>query len=354
MITSLSIDLLVHTFEYLSPLELRAVAIVCKTFASVPTGYLWEAHFRQQWNQHNFILESSDTLILSEMLEKLYPLKSDCFRWLTHIVAPVPSYADIQHTNVLANLSRNHRIEPVAYDHNTRSRVMKMALDKDSVGGNRSVRANVPYEIGPHVQILPLSKGKWLVDIVRDGYFEITVQNNLMSNPLPNSLMCVVLGLGTKDFHVIGYQPGWDDQSLGYHSDDGRFFSHGTSRPFSSGFDVGDTIGCGIIRKENFTQVYFTQNGKRIEPEFTCPSTPLYPIVGLDAAFTITLNCGSFPFMYDPQYENDKDDIIMLQNAPWPQMKCRPSIWSNINMLYLPCAIAALYILLQINPQLYV
>ncbi|KDO26081.1 hypothetical protein SPRG_08442 [Saprolegnia parasitica CBS 223.65] len=165
-LTDVPTDLLSHTLSFLDAMDLRAASVASKGLASVPTESHWEALFRAAWNQLNAHVASSETLELSPALQAAYPMRRDCFRWLTQVVAPVPTSADIAHTNVLANLSSKHR------------RVTAMALGIDSVGGDRSIRANTPFPLSPRVQLTKASPHTWLVDVVADAYFEITIMQS--------------------------------------------------------------------------------------------------------------------------------------------------------------------------------
>ena len=53
---------------------------------------------------------------------------------------------------------------------------------------------------------------------------------------------------------------GWENDSWGYHGDDGNFFCcSGSGKPYGLAFVTGDTIGCCL----NFTNntVFYTKNG---------------------------------------------------------------------------------------------
>jgi hypothetical protein len=57
---------------------------------------------------------------------------------------------------------------------------------------------------------------------------------------------CVAVGVATDSFCVHSRMPGWDNQSFGYHGDDGGIFhsSGGMVKRFGPCFGAGDTIGC--------------------------------------------------------------------------------------------------------------
>ncbi|RQM26498.1 hypothetical protein B5M09_002940 [Aphanomyces astaci] len=310
-------DALLHALEYLEPMELRAMALVSR------------------W--HN-------------SLQQHGALSSDAFRFLTHCVDRVPSFADICLTNTHATASTtNHRysfisktimcltcfssIEPVAYDN---GQVVTMALAKGGVGGNRCVRANVPFEMTPRVAVFQTTDRTWFVDVVYDGYFEISIADPI--NPMRDDAtldMCIAIGVASPDFEVVDQQPGWDDNSYGYHSDDGHFFTSGQPHPFAATFGMHDTIGCGIQRDmtTHDSILYFTKNGQRLGGTFPCLHDELFPVVGIDADYTVRLNFGHEPFRCrpPPSTEGDTSALVALQAQPWPAAPTRPrSMWQNM------------------------
>ncbi|CAK4622591.1 unnamed protein product [Aphanomyces euteiches] len=347
-------DPLVQISLYLDAIDLRAMALVSRFHNSIQDNQLvWESLFRTHWNRCNFYMDPNMPIELSPALRAAYPRPSDAFRFLTHCVERVPSFADICLTNAHATSSViNHRIEPVAYDN---GQVVTLALAKDAVGGgNRCVRANVPFKASPRVTVFNTVDGKWLVDVLYDGYFEISISEPLHQPTRDLRDMCIAIGVATKDFEVVDQQPGidalnrarltsmtgWDDHSYGYHSDDGQFFTNGQPRPFAMRFGVHDTIGCGIVRKMNSNEstIYFTKNGVRLEPSFPCSHEELFPVVGIDAEYTVRLNCGRTPFQCPPPTSGDVCNAALkeLQGHPWPNFHNKPRsivdhLWSMVN-----------------------
>ncbi|RHY02761.1 hypothetical protein DYB28_008996 [Aphanomyces astaci] len=62
-------------------------------------------------------------------------------------------------------------------------------------------------------------------------------------------------------------------------------------------FGVGDTVGCSFM---NNASVVFTRNGQVAGPPIPCaPSSPMYPIVGVDSPDAIEWNFGHKPFAFD-------------------------------------------------------
>jgi len=109
--------------------------------------------------------------------------------------------------------------------------------------------------------------------------------------------------LGTSSFPLRGRQPGWDQCSYGYHSDDGRLF-HGSglrSKPFGPRYTVGDVVGCGLCIGTR--QIFYTLNGRFLGVAFVAnpKHTSLHPLVGLDSHASVHLNFGQRPFLFDTQ-----------------------------------------------------
>jgi hypothetical protein len=68
------------------------------------------------------------------------------------------------------------------------------------------------------------------------------------------------IGLIGNDFNVQNKIPGWENNSIGYHSDDGNIFiSKTTGESYGPKFDNNDFIGCCINYIEKV--VFFTKNG---------------------------------------------------------------------------------------------
>ncbi|KAI5809189.1 hypothetical protein BZA77DRAFT_364263 [Pyronema omphalodes] len=89
--------------------------------------------------------------------------------------------------------------------------------------------------------------------------------------------------------------PGWDDNTWGYHGDDGYKF-HNTvySLGFIEKYGAGDTVGCGVIKG----RLFFTKNGKFLGFCFDDVSGQLFPIVGMAPGNKIRANFGDRPFLW--------------------------------------------------------
>ena len=91
--------------------------------------------------------------------------------------------------------------------------------------------------------------------------------------------------------YPLDRQPGWDNEGIGYHADDGRLFCENSfGRPFGPTCTAGDRMGCGIDFKgdedsssADNVRVFFTKNGHQVGDfvDFKKPKSGLYPLMGL-------------------------------------------------------------------------
>ncbi|KAK7064734.1 Ran-binding protein, partial [Favolaschia claudopus] len=113
----------------------------------------------------------------------------------------------------------------------------------------------------------------------------------------------ISIGFAGKDVR-LSRLPGWEQNSWGYHGDDGcSFAAEKNGTPFGPTFGTGDTIGCGI----DFStyQAFFTKNGTLIGSAFKDigRSTDLFPSIGLrHSGEAIRVNFGQDPFKFDIEY----------------------------------------------------
>lgn len=133
------------------------------------------------------------------------------------------------------------------------------------------------------------------------SYFEIKIirQHN-----------AVGLGLASNSYPTDKF-PGWLNDSIAFHCDDGRLYFEGTGRgrPFAISSNDGDRVGCGIDLSARVVPghvcVVFTRNGSilghKVVPQ---PSDGFYLTIGL----------GSFG-----------DTVQLLLDAEWPIDSRRPA-----------------------------
>ncbi|KAF8254070.1 SPRY-domain-containing protein [Wilcoxina mikolae CBS 423.85] len=94
--------------------------------------------------------------------------------------------------------------------------------------------------------------------------------------------------------------PGWEQESWGYHGDDGNIFCcQGTRKAYGPKFNTDDIIGCGVNFRNN--TAFFTRNGHYLG--VACRDInkgKLYPVVGMKKAGEhIRVNFGQQGFFFD-------------------------------------------------------
>mmetsp|Transcript_20295 Transcript_20295/g.33093 ORF Transcript_20295/g.33093 Transcript_20295/m.33093 type:complete len:408 (-) Transcript_20295:163-1386(-) len=114
---------------------------------------------------------------------------------------------------------------------------------------------------------------------------------------------CVAIGLSTTAFSPHDKMPGWDNESYGYHGDDGGIF-HGRGdmiRHYGPSFGPGDTVGCGLDYA--LQKVFFVKNGEFLGYAFDVRREDveggLFPTVGVDTECPVFVNFGEYAFKFD-------------------------------------------------------
>jgi hypothetical protein len=107
----------------------------------------------------------------------------------------------------------------------------------------------------------------------------------------PGVICAVTIGVVGRNYPP-NMQPGWTNEGVGYHADDGRLFNeNGTGRPFGPTCTAGDRMGCGVIFEDDdssdYVKVFFTKNGKQVGNivNFKRPAGDqgLYPLMGFSS-----------------------------------------------------------------------
>ncbi|SCM23043.1 conserved Plasmodium protein, unknown function [Plasmodium chabaudi adami] len=89
----------------------------------------------------------------------------------------------------------------------------------------------------------------------------------------------IVIGMTSKNY-TVNKNPGFEYNSFGYKSDDGKKIIDGKLDSYSSGYTKNDIIGCGINYFDN--SAFFTKNGKYLGKICTInPKYDYYGTVGL-------------------------------------------------------------------------
>lgn len=132
---------------------------------------------------------------------------------------------------------------------------------------------------------------------------------------------CVAVGLSTNSFLKQKRLPGWDEESYGFHGDDGAIF-HGRGWQLSSfgpTFGFNDVVGCGLDFCNR--SIFFTLNGKYLGTAFTNVRTDkaLFPTVGLDANVEVKFNFGLTPFLFDLKGHIEQQQTAAGRSNPQPK-----------------------------------
>lgn len=165
-------------------------------------------------------------------------------------------------------------------------------------------------------------------------YFEVKVINNennghiaigFCAKPENPTKNMVNLSAETDDSSIIPML-GQEDNSWGYHSDDGYSFCSGSGEPYGPSYTTGDIVGCYMNFKENI--IFYTKNGINIGIACYLPNNfddlnvKIYPCVGLRAQDgSVKANFGYKKFEY----------LIMTNDDMGKEL--REKYWINLKVL---------------------
>ncbi|KAJ3088611.1 Rsp5p-dependent ubiquitination, sorting of cargo proteins at the multivesicular body, partial [Quaeritorhiza haematococci] len=126
-------------------------------------------------------------------------------------------------------------------------------------------------------------------------YYECTVVD------LAEVPKTTVIGVGVATSPYPSFRlVGWQDYSVGYHSDDGRVFVNDAfaGKGFGSPFTTGDTVGVGYDPVRG--TVFFTLNGLFLSDATSEQYHPYHAALSADGACELEINFGQKPFTYEP------------------------------------------------------
>ncbi|KAI1756380.1 ran-binding protein [Xylaria castorea] len=139
-------------------------------------------------------------------------------------------------------------------------------------------------------------------------YFEVTLLSKRRDE---TTSVCV--GFVAKNTS-LARPTGWEQESWGYHGDDGDIYSGGnvgkTYKDIT--FSGGDVIGCGVNFRTG--QTFFTKNGANLGPAFRDIKGKVYPVVSIKkAGEVIRVNFGQSPFVFKIDQVVEKEKAMIKQ-----------------------------------------
>lgn len=148
-------------------------------------------------------------------------------------------------------------------------------------------------------------------------YYEVTIEKKI--NNKNWEAECVSIGFGHSNTK-FNTHVGWQDDSIGFHSDDGtiRFNCMNKSISITRNWGQGDIAGSGLIYvNKNEVQPFFTFNGNLIyiSEKPIKINQPYLPIIGYDHSHSIKLNFSNSKFKFNiKKFINEKSDKIISTN----------------------------------------
>jgi hypothetical protein len=140
-------------------------------------------------------------------------------------------------------------------------------------------------------------------------YFEISIEKYSSQDKCDS--MNVGIGFGTNDSTLDNTMIGWSNDTIGYNSFNG-VISCFTKKDYPyKKFNYGDTVGAGVIYKENnIYEFFFTLNGKKINCSYQLYiKKKIIPVVSFTQYAKIYINFNTSIFKYN--YTHDITPIVL-------------------------------------------
>ncbi|XP_077984428.1 uncharacterized protein LOC144439053 [Glandiceps talaboti] len=224
-----------------------------------------------------FLKELLENFKMPSLIKKI----SDCEKRIKgECSTPLTDSQDEQDTTgeILSSSSNSTRKRSIDSYSDTAPQIRKSRLShtRDVSGRSESVDINgdvLTYNgntrVGGFIASSPLSPDH--------NYFEVEILDTGYRNTIG-------VGLAPQDYS-LSRQPGWDEGSVGYHSDNGfLYIGSGRGTKYATVCKKGDVIGCGIQFNEelsNKLSVFFTKNNEELRTVNVKSKSDLHPAVGL-------------------------------------------------------------------------
>jgi hypothetical protein len=287
-------------YGYQSPTEFNGGQIPQSAPQTIYSGYQNQFDFTNEphANQfpppiHNVNDASEDSLLRSNQFYDIFPVDSPAALAEAVRTATLPN-------SMLLSSSKYTMMEPrlhSAFPYHGRQPFIKIGA-MDHYNGVQTVEfeTNQDVSIQSNQPLLPHQ------DLLRgfendQCYYEVKIKHM-------DSFAPVTIAFGYASIPYPSFRlPGWDRNSIGFHSDDGAVFVNDVDYGTPSGhgkLKVGDVVGAGYYVVKNGDTIvckfYFTVNGERLRQKYSDSSfepAKIYPTVGSDSNCTLELSFGN-------------------------------------------------------------
>ena len=263
--------------------------------------------------------------ILKVPFNKLLNDKNLAETYLKYLINTFYDYNEIEYNNLYLSLSSFYPlptkfvVEDYKDDHLIVEEHDNILVFKGKENISRLVFANrnLPNNIvHPIPFTFPIINKNNKMEIFHSNifYYEITILEQYRT-PWDNQTL--VIGFGNIDTN-FNSNPGWKNDTFGYHLDDGSFQKNGICyKKFGPICKEGDTVGAGLIFiKTNFYKVFFTYNGYLIsDSEIFEIKYDITTILGFDYSHKIKYNFGKYKFNFNLYEIINSNKIISNYNV---------------------------------------
>jgi len=323
-------DLLYEVYAFLTPADMARLSATSRKFRTEHEhigNLVWVKHAASRWGLSEEIIKKNLGHLNSLKLQQLFPYSSKFINGITcddhEVVLNSTSMCaefvgrvgennrSIQGNSSFPSLQPKEKVDTVKNEESFIESMISFATvfaENFVIESEKEIPfPDIPSEkfclSVPFVTQIVDDQPEYYVKPRTISYYEVEIQPSaaVPRNPSTSNFECVAVGLATKSFLRNKRLPGWDNESFGYHGDDGAIF-HGQGRQlseFGPQYGCDDIVGCGLNHADS--SIFFTLNGKILGTAFTeVPNDKdLYPTVGIDSNCAVNFNFGMKPFRFD-------------------------------------------------------
>ncbi|VVU94633.1 SPRY domain [seawater metagenome] len=281
-------DVLNHIFENLDYKHLNICCQVCEKWNFLINYIHWKKILVKKLHSFSIIPLDVNNIITYD---------KDSYKTLYCYTLPLPTYfitLDYTLFDGLHNFNNNQ------FELNQKIEIYNNTIyfTGNHEGGDRIIISNKPVPTLLHNFVFK-NEGKYNLKLSNIFYFEIEISNSAHRSSWSNE--CISIGFGTKLYPLVGSQLGWAYNSVGFHSDDGKYYNNsGHGKNYDQPWGAGDTIGCGLIKNKG-NYVFYTKNGKFLgfKKFIFQKESILYAMLGVDSSYPIEFNFNSKKFKFN-------------------------------------------------------
>ncbi|ELP94102.1 hypothetical protein EIN_184590 [Entamoeba invadens IP1] len=225
---------------------------------------------------------------------------------IVHVTGSIELFGSLKNRSwrsILTHISKNYKKQDFFLPRTANSFGLgysnSLFINQNTNRNTRLVAKSIyPFEAADRMVCYCKSHGKYAILRTPLFYFEVEILPNASSHVIDEMIISIGF-VSSKDYNEKRHV-GWEGNSIGFHSDDGRVFKNsGMGEEFDRPYTSGDVIGAAfdVVKRAAF----FTRNGKIVLNRmfYNLGFEQAYPAIGFSTCYSARVNFGEKPFLFD-------------------------------------------------------